>query len=80
QVQLLDPNRETWLASQIAAANLLDALSRELMGDADSEIEPAPSDVLVRVYHHMLEHWAKMVSTLNKLNIEPPEPIRLLEE
>jgi len=80
QVQLLDPNRETWLASQIAAANLLDALSRELMIDADSEIEPAPSDVLVKAYQHMLEHWAKMVSTLNKLNIEPPEPIRLLEE
>ena len=80
QVQLLDPNRETWLASQIAAANLLDSLIRQLMSDAESEIEPPPSDVLVAAYAHLLEYWQRMLATLNRLNIEPPLPDRLLDE
>ena len=80
QVQLLDPNRETWLASQIAAATLLDSLSRDLMTDADSEIEPAPSDVMVAVYAHLLEYWQGMLTTLDKLSIAAPQPERLLDE
>ena len=80
QVQLLDPSRETWLASQIAAANLLDSLTRQLMTDAESEIEPAPSDVLIAAYTHLLEHWQLMLTTLARLNIAHPQPDHLLAE
>jgi len=80
QVQLLDPSRETWLASQIAAANLLDSLTRQLMTDAESEIDPAPSDVLIAAYAHLLEHWQLMLTTLARLNIAHPQPDHLLAE
>jgi RNA polymerase primary sigma factor len=80
QVQLLDPNRETWLASQIAATNLLDRLSRQHMTGAQADIEPAPSEVLTSAYAHLLDNWQRMSANLNKYAIATPQPDQLLME
>ncbi len=80
QVQLLDPNRETWLAAQIAAANLLDRMIRQLSTGADGDVEPAPSDVVIAVYTHLDEHWRRMCSALERFKIEPPLPELLIAE
>jgi len=69
QVRLLDPNRETWLASQIAAATLLDHLTRQLMTNAQSEVEPPASDVLCAAYAHLIEHWQRMLVNLKKHDV-----------
>ncbi len=66
QVQLLDPDRETWLSSQMAACTLLNHVRQQLPQDAE------PTDVLAALYAHLLENWEKMVGTLVTLNIEPP--------
>ncbi len=66
QVQLLDPDRETWLSSQMAACTLLDNVRQQLPQDAE------PADVLQTLYAHLLENWEKMVDTLAVLKVEPP--------
>jgi RNA polymerase primary sigma factor len=66
QVQLLDPDRETWLSSQIAACTLLNNVRQQLPQDAE------PADVLAALYAHLLENWEKMAGILAGLAIELP--------
>jgi RNA polymerase primary sigma factor len=66
QVQLLDPDRETWLSSQMAACALLNKVRQHLPETAE------PADILAALYTHLLEHWEAMTGLLEALNIEPP--------
>ena len=58
QVQLLDPDRETWLSSQIAACHLLNTIRQRLAAErGDGDSGPDAADVLAALYAHLLDHW-----------------------
>ncbi len=81
QVQLLDPDRETWLSSQIAACHLLDAVRQRLAterGDGDSE--PDAADVLAALYAHLLDHWGATLQWIAVFGLEPPVVDLLISE
>jgi RNA polymerase primary sigma factor len=73
QVQLLDPDRETWLSSQIAACRLLEAMRQHLgVPSSDGGSEPDAADVLAALYAHLLDHWQTMIERIAAYNLEPP--------
>jgi RNA polymerase primary sigma factor len=70
QVQLLDPDRETWLSSQIAACSMLLATTERL-----TATQPNPPDAceqLMALYDHLLMHWERVITGVAKQNIEFP--------
>ncbi|MBN1202717.1 MAG: RNA polymerase sigma factor RpoD [Anaerolineae bacterium] len=74
QVQLLDPNRETWLSSQIAACNLLAATGEKLAAERQGQ-DQAPVqayEVLLVMYDHLLDYWQQVIDSITQLGIEPP--------
>jgi RNA polymerase primary sigma factor len=70
QVQLLDPDRETWLSSQIAACNMLLSLTQQLT--ADTHHDPEPCDLLRVIYQHLLDNWYNLLAQIDQFGIEPP--------
>ena len=73
QVQLLDPDRETWLSSQIAACHLLDVVQQPLATpQSDGSSEPDAADVLAALYAHLLDHWQATLEGIAAYNLEPP--------
>jgi RNA polymerase primary sigma factor len=78
QVQLLDPDRETWLSSQIAACALLAFLRERL--SAELGRAPEPCDTLMAVYDHLLVHWDKTLVHIAEYGIEPPLVDLLISE
>jgi RNA polymerase primary sigma factor len=78
QVQLLDPDREIWLSSQIAAQNLLLAMAQKLSGGGSAQLQPC--DLLIALYEHLLTHWDRVMSGLSKVAIEPPLMELLISE
>ncbi len=74
QVQLLDPDRETWLSSQIAAYNWLQHLAQH-MGE-----ETEPIELAAAIYEHLLEHWEKVQEHLRQFEVDPPEIGALIDE
>jgi len=76
QVHLLDPNRETWLSSQMAAVTLLNlATEHATNGHVPSNVE-----VLVTLYDHLLRFWSEAVTRARAYNIELPDLLILLRE
>ncbi len=76
QVQLLDPNRETWLSSQMAAVSLLNlATEHATNGHAPSNI-----DILRALYDHLLRFWAEVTGHAKDQNIELPDLQVLVRE
>ncbi|HVO68392.1 MAG TPA: RNA polymerase sigma factor RpoD [Aggregatilineaceae bacterium] len=71
QVQLLDPDRETWLSSQIAACHLLSSIKQRLKVDPGLPF-PEPCDILLGTYEHLLVHWQKTLNLVAGFNLEPP--------
>ena len=70
QVQLLDPDRETWLSSQIAACHLL-AVTQQQLAEEFERI-PEPVDVLGALYDFMLAYWQDTIESLVPFDLEPP--------
>ncbi|MCC7450058.1 MAG: RNA polymerase sigma factor RpoD [Anaerolineae bacterium] len=76
QVHLLDPNRETWLSSQMAAVTLLNlATEHATNGHVPSNVE-----ILVTLYDHLLRFWSEAVTRARAYNIELPDLLILLRE
>mgnify|MGYP005841367461 CR=1 FL=1 len=78
QVQLLDPNRETWLSSQMAAVTLLD----QVIKLAAEETGGAPDGVTVvgLLYRHLLDFWADVTSRASTYQLDIPDLIVMLDE
>ena len=72
QVQLLDPDRETWLSSQIAACNLMDTITQRLTAALPEGQLPEPVDVLAAIYGHLLDHWRELLDRVAQFGVEPP--------
>jgi RNA polymerase primary sigma factor len=79
QVQLLDPDRETWLSSQIAACGLLATIRRQFAADSSS-LTPEPADYLSAIYEHLLTHWDRTLSLVGALKVDPPLADLLISE
>jgi RNA polymerase primary sigma factor len=82
QVQLLDPDHETWLSSQIAAEHLLTAVTQRLRTDAQTLGNPLPDhcDCMAALYEHLMTHWQHVASGVAKFNLEDPLVDLLIEE
>jgi RNA polymerase primary sigma factor len=74
QVQLLDPNRETWLSSQMAAVTLLDLVLEHAGPNA-----PAAT-VLEVLYDHLLGFWDEVITRAATYKLEIPDLAILIEE
>jgi RNA polymerase primary sigma factor len=82
QVQLLDPDRETWLSSQIAADVLLTSIQQQTMTEAHNQEQPTPEpvDQLLIIYEHLLTHWQRIQTPIALLKQEPPLVDLLISE
>ncbi|MCC7206709.1 MAG: RNA polymerase sigma factor RpoD [Anaerolineae bacterium] len=74
QVQLLDPNRETWLSSQMAAVTLLDQVLEQAGPDA-----PASTALLV-LYDHLVGFWDEVTTRAANYKLEIPDLVTLIDE
>jgi RNA polymerase primary sigma factor len=74
QVQLLDPNRETWLSSQMAAVTLLDQVMEQAGPNA-----PATT-VLTVLYDHLLGFWEEVTTRAATYKLEIPDLGILIDE
>ncbi len=78
QVQLLDPDRETWLSSQIAAYNLLASMSEQVAVEAGHD--PEPCDVLFVIYRHLITHWQNLLIQITYFDVQAPVIDLLISE
>src|SRR5258708_5829188 len=76
QVQLLDPNRETWLSSQMAAVTLLNLAAET----AAKEASASNIDVVITLYEHLLRFWEEVVPRAASYKMDMPELSTLLRE
>src|SRR5258708_3450422 len=76
QVQLLDPNRETWLSSQMAAVTLLNLAAET----AAKEGHASNIDVVITLYEHLLHFWEEVVPRAASYKMYMPELSTLLRE
>jgi RNA polymerase primary sigma factor len=78
QVSLLDGNREVWLSTQLAAEQLLLVLTDRLSTPERSS--PAPHEIVELSYQDVLKAWADVLKRAQKIKIEAPEPIKVIDE
>jgi RNA polymerase primary sigma factor len=76
QVQLLDPNRETWLSSQMAAVSLLNLAAEQ----AQNGHAPTNTDVLRTLYEHLLRFWSEVITRAHDYHIDLPDLQVLVRE
>jgi RNA polymerase primary sigma factor len=83
QVDLLDPNRETWLSSQMAAVSLLDQVVEQAADQpANANGAGAFSSTVYTLYSYLQARWeeAKTRAEAFKTTSQTPELRMLLEE
>ncbi len=76
QVQLLDTNREMWLAAQMAAAQMLD----EFAAAADEKGQNQTTDVALALVEHAHKSWKALQQQTKKYGIAPPDLNVLIDE
>ena len=74
QVELLDPDRETWLSSQIAACNMLTATTQTLENEARLTAGdlPRPGNILLALYDQLVAHWDAVLVHIAEVGVEAP--------
>jgi RNA polymerase primary sigma factor len=77
QVPLLDPNRETWLSSQMAAVILSDATADRL---AEGNGAGRPTDVLLELYNLLLDNWRDVAEHAALFEVDKPDLANLVAE
>jgi RNA polymerase primary sigma factor len=82
QVQLLDPDRETWLSAQIASARFLETVNQHLIENERERFQtpPEPHELLLVIYEHMLTHWQQVQTIIASLDVETPHIDLLIGE
>ena len=76
QVQLLDSNRETWLATQMLAAQHLDHLRQTVKAKGAA----APTALYMALYDELEVEWKRLLEDTHKHKRNPPELSELLQE
>lgn len=77
QVPLLDPNREMWLASQMAAVTLLNVVSAT---DETTGITPSHITILKSLYARLLQFWDETSLQATEFGVEPPNLHTIVDE
>ncbi len=76
QVQLLDSNRETWLATQMLAAQHLDNLRETVKAKSAA----APTSLYMTLYDELEVEWKRLLEDTHKHKRNAPELSDLLQE
>jgi RNA polymerase primary sigma factor len=78
QVSLLDPNRETWLSSQMAAVSLLSLATER----AEEQLGHHPNgvEVVKTLYAHLLRFWEEVINRVKVTKNTLPDLKVLLRE
>ncbi|CAG1011348.1 RNA polymerase sigma factor SigA [Anaerolineae bacterium] len=77
QVQLLDPNRETWLSSQMAAVSLLNQMLDQVKAAGG---EAPYSQLLIVLYERVIQYWTEVSASSEENGIDAPDLARLIDE
>jgi RNA polymerase primary sigma factor len=82
QVPLLDPNRETWLSTHIAAERLLQTLLDSLAPVDDSGLPPRleAQRIVELVYEYVLRNWEEVLEGVVAFKVEPPDLRQIIDE
>ncbi|NJL94019.1 MAG: sigma-70 family RNA polymerase sigma factor [Anaerolineae bacterium] len=78
QVELLDQNRENWLAAQIVSIHDLEAQRQRLEADLDGP--PSPRQLYSHLYQQAWKHWQTAQKLAAKASAPPPEFDDILQE
>ncbi len=79
QVPLLNHNRETWLASQIAAMSLLKETRAQLQAQL-VERQPSNTEVLSALYERLLGHWLTVMQSAHDYTLDMPNLSAIVRE
>jgi len=82
QVTLLNSDREIWLSTQLAAERLVQTLTDQLANPevASSDGLPKQADVVRLAYERIIRYWAETQRVAQKLKVEQPDFVALLDE
>jgi RNA polymerase primary sigma factor len=79
QVPLLTSEQEIWLSTQLKAAGEMDRLTRTL-ADKNPEGQSLYFRIMIANYQELLHNWQKVQAAGNRLGVEPPDFLRLVNE
>ena len=78
QVRLLDPDQEIWLATQMSAAERLQAVRSQFA--ARERRQPKPEDIVAESYQNLLKAWADAQKLCQKSRVKTPNLVALVRE
>ncbi len=78
QVDLLNQDRETWLASQITASVMYVDTVEEFRKKGNRN--PTDTDVLLQIYQKSYDAWQKVQKITQSVKQDPPDIIKMIEE
>jgi RNA polymerase primary sigma factor len=77
-VDLLDPDREFWLATRILAIRTIDTIRRQ--HPASQRVQAPPKQVYRIIFDGLITSWENLVEDVQRLGYEPPDPLLILSE
>ena len=84
RVALLKAEEEVWLSSQISAGDRLEQLTKDAGREAKEEGKYADETpfgrVMLKNYEVINDHWELVIAEAAKLNIDPPNLAKLIDE
>jgi RNA polymerase primary sigma factor len=81
QVPLLSAEQEIWLATQMAAAKVLDRVTNDAKADLNDEDQDlVRAEAMITNYANLLENWGCAVESSNVLGVDPPDFVAMIDE
>ncbi len=81
QVPLLSVEQEIWLATQMAAAKVLDRLTSDTVSELNDEDQDlVRAKAMITNYANLLENWSCAKEASIVLEVEPPELVVMTDE
>jgi RNA polymerase primary sigma factor len=81
QVALLSAEQEIWLATQMAAAKVLDRLTNDATADLkDEDQDLVRAKTMVTNYTNLMENWDCAVEASTVLKVDPPDFMSMIGE
>ncbi len=81
QVALLSAEQEIWLATQMAAAKVLDRLTNDATADLDKKDQDlVRARAMITNYANLMENWDCAVEASTVLEVDPPDFMSMIDE
>ncbi len=81
QVPLLTAEQEIWLATQMAAAKVLDRLTRDAVTELNAEDQDlVRAQAMITNYANLLENWSCAKEASRVLEVDPPDLVAMIDE